>query len=112
MTRNGMIAALLLLAGAGAAHADGDVAAGEKKAQPCQACHGVDGNKTPDGQYPRLAGQYEDYLAKTLRDYRSGERKNAIMAGFVTTLTEQDIEDLAAYYASLPGDLEDLSHLK
>ena len=110
MIRNGLIA--LLLAFSGAAQADGSIADGEKKAQPCQACHGTDGNKTLDNTYPRLAGQYADYLAKTLRDYKTGERKNAIMAGFATTLTEQDIEDLAAYYASLKGELEDLSHLK
>lgn len=111
MIRNATILAVLLFAAA-PAYADGDVANGQQKSQPCQACHGADGNKTLDNTYPRLAGQYEDYLAKTLRDYKTGERKNAIMAGFATTLTEQDIEDLAAYYASLKGDLEDLSHLK
>ncbi len=94
------------------AAAAGDVAAGEKKSQPCQACHGKDGNATIDPQYPRLAGQFADYLAKSLRDYKSGARKNAVMLGFATTLSEQDIEDLSAYYASLPGDLEDLSHYK
>lgn len=103
--------AALALAAAGAS-ARGDVASGQQKSQPCQACHGTDGNTTTDGQYPKIAGQYADYLAKSMRDYKTGARKNAIMAGFVTTLTDQDIEDLAAFYAAQTGDLTDLSHLK
>ena len=101
-----------LLAVAGGAHAQGDVASGKQKSAPCQACHGPDGNTTTDGQYPRIAGQYADYLAKSMRDYKTGARKNAIMAGFASTLSDQDIEDLAAYYAAQQGDLTDLSHLK
>jgi len=79
-----------------------DVAAGQAKVKEvCQACHGLDGNsQTPD--YPRLGGQYPDYLAKALRDYKSGARKNPIMAGFAAALTAKDIEDVAAYYASQP----------
>ena len=79
-----------------------DTAAGQAKAKEiCQACHGLDGNSaTPD--YPRLAGQYPDYLAKALRDYKSGARKNPIMAGFAGALTVKDIDNLAAYYASQP----------
>ena len=79
-----------------------DIAAGQAKVKEvCQACHGLDGNsQTPD--YPRLAGQYPDYLAKALRDYKSGARKNPIMAGFAAGLSAQDIENLAAYYASQP----------
>ena len=79
-----------------------DTTAGQAKAKEiCQACHGLDGNSaTPD--YPRLAGQYPDYLAKALRDYKSGARKNPIMAGFAGGLTVKDIDNLAAYYASQP----------
>ena len=79
-----------------------DPAAGAAKAKEvCAACHGMDGNSpTPD--YPKIGGQYEDYLAKALRDYKSGVRKNAIMAGFAGTLTRQDIANLAAHYASQP----------
>ena len=79
-----------------------DPAAGAAKAKEvCAACHGMDGNSpTPD--YPKLGGQYEDYLAKALRDYKSGVRKNAIMAGFAGALTKQDIANLAAHYASQP----------
>jgi len=77
-----------------------DVIAGAAKAKEvCAACHGVDGN-SPDVNNPRLAGQHADYLAKALRDYKSGERNNAIMKGFAATLSKKDIENLAAYYAS------------
>jgi len=93
------LAALLV---AGPAFAKGDVDAGKQKAMPCTACHGPDGNAGIDPQYPRLAGQYADYLAKALHEYKAGERKNPIMAGFATTLSDKDIEDLAAYFASLP----------
>lgn len=89
-----------------------DADAGKTKAQPCAACHGPTGNESVDPTYPRLAGQYADYLEKALRDYKTGARKNAIMAGFATTLSDQDIADLAAFFASQKGDLEDLSHLK
>jgi len=82
-----------------------DLTAGQAKAKEiCQACHGMDGNSTvPD--YPKLGGQYPDYLAKALRDYKSGARKNPIMAGFAGALTAQDIDNLAAYYASQPAVL-------
>jgi len=91
-------AAFTLTATASAA----DLAAGQAKVKEvCQACHGMDGNsQTPD--YPKLAGQYPDYLQKALRDYKSGARKNPIMAGFAGTLTAQDIENVAAYYAAQP----------
>ncbi len=83
------IAALAVLAAPADAR---DRAAGAAKAKEvCAACHGMDGNSpTPD--YPKIGGQYEDYLAKALRDYKSGARKNAIMAGFA----------LAAHYAAQP----------
>ena len=79
-----------------------DVAAGQAKAKEiCQACHGLDGNSAT-ADYPKLGGQYSDYLAKALRDYKSGARKNPIMAGFAGALTAKDIDNLAAYYASQP----------
>ena len=111
MTRIPLIA-FLVLGLASAAHAAGNVENGKQKSQPCAACHGADGNKTLDPQYPRLAGQYADYLAKSLKEYKSGARKNAIMAGFATTLSDQDIEDLSAFFAAQDGDLKDLSHYK
>jgi Cytochrome c553 len=96
-----MAAAFTFTATANAA----DLGAGQAKVKEvCQACHGMDGNsQTPD--YPKLAGQYPDYLQKALRDYKSGARKNPIMAGFAGTLTAQDIENVAAYYAAQPAVL-------
>lgn len=93
---------------AGSAFAAADLEAGKAKAVVCQACHGQDGNAGTDPQYPRLAGQYHDYLARALHEYKSGDRKNPIMAGFAGTLTDQDIENLSMYFASLPGKLGDL----
>jgi len=79
-----------------------DLVAGQAKVkQVCAACHGQDGNsQSPD--YPKLGGQHRDYLAKALRDYKSGARKNPIMAGFAATLTDKDIDNVAAYFASQP----------
>jgi cytochrome c553 len=80
------------------AHA-ADPAAGKEKSKTCAACHGENGiSQVPD--FPKLAGQYNDYLVRALSDYKSGARKNAIMTGLVTNLTQQDIADLAAYYSS------------
>lgn len=106
--RVALLPALLALALAAPAFAAGDVEAGKRKSLPCAACHGADGDASVDPQYPRLAGQYEDYLAQALREYRSGERSDPIMMGFASTLSDQDIEDLAAYYSRLPGELVDL----
>lgn len=78
----------------------GDVAAGKTKAQACASCHGEDGNSPAGSGFPRVAGQYESYLIKTLHDYKSGKRKHAIMNGIAAALGENDIENLAAFYAS------------
>lgn len=78
-------------------------------AAPCAACHGADGNSTAP-IYPRLAGQYHDYLAQALREYRAGTRQNAIMAGFAKTLSDADINTLSRYFAAMPSKLDDLSH--
>lgn len=89
------------------AYAAGDPAAGQAKAAPCEACHGKLG-KALDPIYPDLAGQHESYLIKALSDYRSGRRKNVIMGSLAVNLSNQDIEDLAAWFASLEG-LRDLA---
>jgi cytochrome c553 len=102
-----LLAAVLALC-SGAASAKGDIAAGKKKATVCAACHGADGNATADSQYPRLAGQYQDYIEQALHEYKSGQRKNVIMQGMAAPLSDQDIENLAAYFSSLPGKLGDL----
>ncbi|HSV17763.1 MAG TPA: cytochrome c [Casimicrobiaceae bacterium] len=82
-----------------------DLSAGQAKAKEvCQACHGLDGNSTT-ADYPKLAGQYPDYLAKALRDYQAGRRKNPIMGGMAAPLTAKDIDNVAAYYAAQPAVL-------
>ncbi|MFM8546511.1 MAG: c-type cytochrome [Betaproteobacteria bacterium] len=83
-----------------------DIAKGKEKAeQVCAACHGKDGKTPIDPSYPRLAGQHADYLVRVLLDYKSEQRKNAIMVAQSKGLSRADIENLAAYYASLPGTL-------
>ena len=88
----------------------GDAELGKAKAeQVCKTCHGMDGAGIDD-TYPKLAGQYADYMAQALKDYRSGARKNAIMSGFAATLTDEDIENVAKYYSTLKeGRLTDLT---
>jgi cytochrome c553 len=82
------------------AFARGDAVAGASKAkQVCAACHGEDGNKPLQPNFPKLGGQHYDYLLHSLKAYRSGARKNAIMAGQAKALTTKEMEDLAAYYA-------------
>jgi cytochrome c553 len=84
-----------------------NIAAGKEKATAlCAACHGADGVTAIDPSYPKLAGQYPDYLARALQDYQSGARKNAIMAGLAATLNKEDIANVSAYYASLPSPLK------
>jgi cytochrome c553 len=88
------------------AHAADAAAAKKTVTEVCQACHGLDGNSaSPD--FPKLGGQHPDYLAKALRDYKSGARKNPIMAGFAATLSTSDIDNLAAYYATQPAVVHD-----
>ena len=83
-----------------------DAKKGEQLAQQqCAACHGKDFVSAVDPTYPKLAGQYVDYLEKALRDYQTGARKNAIMAGLAKPLSREDIRNVSAYLASLPGPL-------
>jgi cytochrome c553 len=98
-------AAALALAATGPIAA-ADLEAGKKKvSEVCQACHGMDGN-SPLPENPKLAGQNGDYLAKALRDYKSGARKNPVMAGMAGTLTAKDIDNVAAYYSGQPAVLQ------
>jgi cytochrome c553 len=78
----------------------GDVEAGRQKAVQCQACHGLDGLAKIPGA-PHLAGQVEEYLVKAMRAYRSGERKDEMMVLVTRQLSDDDVDDLAAYYAGL-----------
>ena len=84
------------------ADARGDAERGKAKSQPCQACHGTDGN-SESAAFPRLAGQHADYIAEALAQYADGRRQNAIMQGFATPLSKQDRMDLGAFYASQEG---------
>ena len=78
-----------------------------KAAQVCAACHGPDGNKPSAPDQPILAGQHYDYLVRALTDYKIGRRNNPIMKGFAAQLSKQDIEDLAAWFASQKSALHD-----
>lgn len=81
------------------AMAEGNVSAGKTKSVACAACHGADGN-SPSAMFPKLAGQGEAYLVKQLMNFKSGERQNAVMAPMVAGLSDEDMADLAAFYAS------------
>jgi cytochrome c553 len=100
MTRY-LLAAMALAYACGAQATDLD--AGKKKAaEVCAACHGADGNSAaPD--FPRIAGQHADYLAKAMRDYKTGTRKDPVMSGFANALSAADIENLSAYFAAQRG---------
>lgn len=88
-----------MLSAAGA-HAAGDAAKGSTIATTvCVACHGADGNSVMT-MNPKLAGQHPEYLTKQLKNFKSGERKNAVMSGMVATLTDEDMVNLGAYFGS------------
>jgi cytochrome c553 len=74
----------------------------QMKTKACVQCHGPDGN-SPSPEFPRIAGQHYDYLVKSLKDYKSGVRKNPIMAPMVANLTPRDIEEIAEYYSKQKG---------
>jgi len=84
------------------AFAEGDAAAGEKKAYTCLGCHGVLHyvNTYPTYHVPRLGGQHEEYLISALKAYRSKQRKHTTMQANSNLLTDEDIADIAAYFAS------------
>lgn len=90
----------LLISGHGIA---GDIEAGKKKAgEVCAACHGPDGN-SPNPAFPKIGGQYATYIETSLIGYKSGARKDPVMSGMAAALSEEDIENLAIYYASQRG---------
>ncbi len=84
-----------------------DLDAGRKIVEAqCAACHGKDGKTPVDPTYPKIAGQYSDYLTTALHDYQTGARKNAIMNGMAKPLSANDVQNVAAYLASLPSPLK------
>jgi len=97
------LAASVLMLSASNSLASGNASRGLEKSQTCQACHGKSGNMAVTPNTPKLGGQHADYLVYALKQYRSGERQNAQMQGFAANLSDQDIEDLAAWYASQDG---------
>ncbi|AFJ59226.1 MAG: cytochrome C [Pseudomonadales bacterium RIFCSPLOWO2_12_60_38] len=107
---NKLIVSLLLTLGiTGAAVAaegpvKGDATAGQAKAAVCGACHGPDGN-SPAPNFPKLAGQGERYLSKQMHDIKDGKRTVLEMTGLLTNLNDQDLADLAAYFASQKGSV-------
>ncbi len=107
MRRNKTSLALVALLCTGAANAQaptGDAKRARERVQMCQGCHGIDGWRTafPEVYHvPKLAGQHAQYLALALQAYRSGARKHPSMKAIAATLSDQDIADLAAYYAQL-----------
>ncbi|MBC2653849.1 cytochrome c4 [Pseudomonas sp. MSSRFD41] len=102
---NKLLVSLLLTLGiTGVAHAAGDAAAGQAKAAVCGACHGPDGNSMAPN-FPKLAGQGEKYLDKQLHDIKSGKRQVLEMTGLLTNLSDQDLADIAAYFASQKGSV-------
>lgn len=80
----------------------GDAARGKEKVAVCTACHGEAGI-SPAPNWPSLAGQHKDYLVHSIRQYRDGGRKDPVMMGQVINLTDQDIKDIAAFYAKQSG---------
>ena len=99
-----LVSLLLTLGVTGLAQAAGDATAGQTKAAVCGACHGPDGNSAAP-TFPKLAGQGERYLLKQLKDIKSGARPVVPMTGLLDNLSDQDLADLSAYFASQKGSV-------
>lgn len=97
------VLALLAFAVAGTALSGpalaGSAEAGQAKSVTCSACHGMDGNSL-NPEWPSLAGQHESYIVKSLQSFKSGARQNVLMSSMALPLTDEDIADLAAYFAA------------
>lgn len=92
----------VFLAFSGATQAAGDAAAAKDKLSMCAGCHGIPGYKTafPNAYHvPKLGGQHAEYIIKALEGYKNGSRSHPTMTALAKTLSQQDIEDLAAYYS-------------
>jgi len=97
------LSGLLSLLATGHALAGGDAERGKQKSITCAACHGADGNSI-NPEWPSLAGQHESYLVSSMQSFRDGTRENVLMSPQAMMLSEQDIEDLAAFYAAQTAD--------
>lgn len=100
-----LLTAMALAFSVGLAQAADRTKGAETAGQVCAACHGKDGKTPIDPSYPIIAGQYADYIVQALRDYKSGARKNPIMGAQAKLLSSADMENVAAFYSSLPSDL-------
>ena len=99
MKRTLLIATIIVASLVGAAQAAGDAATGKTKSATCVACHGANGQGVAPN--PPLAGKPQAQQVQALKDYKSGTRANPIMKGMAASLSDQDMEDLSAYFASL-----------
>lgn len=99
-----LVSLLLTLGITGLAHAAGDAKAGQAKTAVCGACHGPDGNSLAPN-FPKLAGQGERYLLKQLHEIKDGKRQVLEMTGLLTNLSDQDLQDIAAYFSSQSGSV-------
>jgi cytochrome c553 len=100
LARGLIVSTVLFLSMTGLASATGNVQAGQTKASTiCLACHSLDGNSV-NPEWPSLAGQHEQYIIKQIKAFRAGERVNTLMSPIAMTLTDQEIEDVAAYYST------------
>ena len=80
--------------------------------QACVDCHGAEGNAPIDPTYPKLGGQYHDYIAHALLAYRKGDREHALMGSQAKDLTDQQISDLGVYFATAPSHIADLHNVQ
>lgn len=94
-----LFSALCVLPLSAPSFAEGTAEAGQAKSATCVACHGVDGNSV-NPEWPSIAGQHHDYIVKQLKAFKSGARQNPLMSPMASPLSDADIEDLAAYFAS------------
>ncbi len=97
------LCASVLMALAVPVQAAGDPKAGQSKTSMCAGCHGIPGWRTAYPavySVPKLGGQHAEYIVAALKQYQSGERSHPSMKGIAGSLSEQDMEDLAAYYAT------------
>ena len=100
-----LVSGAMLLAATGAVQAADDAAIAKKAKEVCAACHGPDGNTPTTPDFPKLAGQHYDYLLHSLKAYKSGARKNPIMAPMAQALSLEEMEGLAEYFSQQPGTL-------
>lgn len=103
MKISAVIAAFALVAAAPAALAEGNVEAGKIKAETCKGCHGIANysNTYPTYRVPKIGGQHATYIEAALKAYRTGERQHPTMSAQASAMSDQDIADISAYFASL-----------